>query len=269
MRPTALLACLLLICNYAVSQSTSTPSNCGVPEVILQRYLAAVGGETAVSQMRTLAIEADESEPHTFNPKETRRSRYKFKWKFPNRVAVKERYLLSTGSFIFDSTGWTNFDGRISHNEDNTPSWRRELKSTYPYNDNPNFMMFRVVANPILLATTRNLYSGFKTLASVEGTCLLQASGTTEWKTERRDVLHFDQKSGFLKTWEIQAGLPQQVSYVRFQFDDYQQAGDVKIPTRIYFDFYKATFRLTKVTPNAPLSDAEFVPKAAARIDNR
>jgi hypothetical protein len=40
MRGTALLACLLLIGNYAVSQSVSTSSDCDALEVVLQRYLA-------------------------------------------------------------------------------------------------------------------------------------------------------------------------------------------------------------------------------------
>jgi hypothetical protein len=86
MRRTALLACLLLTWNYAVSQSISTPSDCGAPEVVLQRYLAAVGGETAMSQMQTFAIEA--TSRNRFK-KKTRRSRYTFKWKFVPKAAAR------------------------------------------------------------------------------------------------------------------------------------------------------------------------------------
>jgi hypothetical protein len=56
-------------------------------------------------------------------------------------------------------------------------------------------------------------------------------------------------------------GLPGSETHTQFQFDDYRQYGPVKIPSSIYFDFYKATFRLTKVVPNPLLSDGEFVPK--------
>jgi hypothetical protein len=121
--------------------------------------------------------------------------------------------------------------------------------------------MYRVVADPTMLATTRNLYRSFKSLPGTPDMCVLLAIGKSEWGRERRDILSFDAKSGLLKTWAIQMGLPGSETHTAFRFDDYRQVGPVKIPFSIYFDFYKATFHFTKVAPNALLSDGEFVPK--------
>lgn len=252
-----LLVWLLSVCGYGLAQNSNSPGECASPEIVIARYVAAIGGEAALDQVRTLVIDANESEPHTFNPQETAHNRYTFKWRYPNQVVAQQHYFVGSSAFIFDGTGWTNFDGRVSHNEDNTPAWRRKLRVDYPYNDYPSFLMFRVVANPLLLATTKNLYRGFEAIPGPPETCVLKASGTDEWGRERQDTLSFDAKSGFLQTWAIQAGI--EATHLHFQFDDYRQAGVVKIPFSIYFDFYKATFRLTKVVPNAALSDTEFV----------
>jgi hypothetical protein len=168
-------------------------------------------------------------------------------------------------NFIFDGAHWSNFDGKVSHidNDNATPKVVVKRRADYPYNDYPQFMMYRVVADPILLARNRNLYSGFEYRQDPRhpGVCALQAEGTDDWGLERRDMLYFDANSGFLKNWEIQMGMPEHITYTHFQFDDYRQSGAVTIPFSIYFDFYKASFRFTKVVPNAPLSDTEFLPK--------
>lgn len=256
-----LLTCLLLACINAPAQVSTPSSECASPQIVLSRYVAALGGEAALSQIQTLVIEASETEPHTFAPQNTAHYRYQFKWKSPNQVVVKQhQFPFGSTTFIFDGAAWSNFDGKVSHNEDNTPAWRTQLRSS-PYNDYPQFLMYRVVADPILLATTRNLYRSFQSLPGAPETCVLQAIGTSEWGKDRRDILSFDAKSGLLKTWAIQMGMPGQETHTHFQFDDYRQSGPVKIPFSIYFDFYKATFRLTRVVPNAHLSDAEFVPK--------
>ena len=256
-----LQVCVVAVCSYASAQSNSSPPDCATPEIVLQRYAAAVGGEVAVDQIKTLVIEADESEPHTFNPQDTAHYRYQFKWRSPNQVTVKQRYFIGSTTFIFDGATWSNFDGKVSHNEDHTPASRLKLRADYPYNDYPYFLVYRIVANPILLVTNKNLYRSFETLPGPPETCALQARGTDEWGRERRDTLSFDVKTGFLMTWTMQAGVPGHVSYVQFLFNDYRQSGAVKIPFSIYFDFYKATFRITKVAPNAPIPAEEFVAK--------
>ena len=263
-RPVALLSlllCLLSLRGHALAQNNSSGPDCATPEIVLQRYVAAVGGQAALNQVQTLVVEAHETEPHTFNPQDTAHYRYQFKWKSPNRVVVKQhQFPFGWTTFIYSGTAWSNFDGRVSHNEDNTPAWRNDLRSS-PYNDYPQFLMYRVVADPTMLATTKNLYRSFETLPGTPEMCVLQAIGKSEWGRERRDILSFDAKSGLLKTWAIQMGLPGSETHAHFQFDDYRQAGPVKIPFSIYFDFYKATFHFTKVVPNALLSDGEFVPK--------
>lgn len=253
---------LLLVCGCAAAQ-TGSPAGCATPELILQHYVASLGGEAVVNQVQTLVIQARESEPHTFNPASTAHYSYQLKWKSSNRVAVKQSRFLDTLHFIFDGTAWSNSNGKVSHNEDRTPKVRQKLRADYPYNDYPEFMMFRVVADPILLATNGDLYSGFEARQDPlhPGICVLRAKGTNDCGAERHDMLYFDANSGFLKTWEIQIGAPGHVVYTHFQFDDYRQCGAVRIPFSIYFDFYKATFRFTKVVPNAPLSDTEFLPK--------
>ncbi len=229
--------------------------------MILDRYVSALGGGKAVRQIRTLVIRAHESEPHTFNPSSTAHARYEFEWKYPNRVVAKRSSLLPDGAFIFDGALWSNFGGGVSHNEDNTPILRRELRSKYPYNDYPQFMMYRIVADPFLIATTPDLYSNFEIdlQASGPSTCVLDATGFTEWREGRHDRLEFDARNGFLKSWEIRMGSPDHV--VHFEFDDYRSVGNVQVPFSIYFDFYKASFSVTKVELNPTLSDADFVPK--------
>ena len=257
-----LLLCLLLFRSDALAQdNNSAASGCATPEIVFQRYVGALGGQGALNQVQTLVVDARETEPHTFSPRDTAHYRYQFKWKSPNRVIAKEhQFPFGWTTFIYSGTAWSNFDGRLSHNDDNTPAWRKDLKSS-PYNDNPQFLMYRVVADPILLATTRDLYRSFETLPGTPEMCVLQAIGKSEWGRERRDTLSFDARSGLLKTWAIQMGRPGSETYTHFQFNDYRQSGPVKIPFSIYFDFYKATFHFTKVVPNVTLSDGEFMPK--------
>jgi hypothetical protein len=256
-----LLLCLLFFHGHALAQGNSSASDCATPEIVFERYVAALGGQAALNQVQTLAIEASETEPHTFNPQVTAHYRDRFKWKSPNRVEAKQhQFPFGWTTFIYSGTAWSNFDGRVSHNDDNTPAWRNNLRSS-PYNDFPQFLMYRVVADPMLLATTRSLYRSFETLPGTPERCILQAIGKSEWGQERRDTLSFDTKSGLLKIWTIQMGQPGSETHTHFEFNDYRQSGPVKIPFMIYFDFYKATFHLTKVVANAPLSDREFVPK--------
>lgn len=257
----SLLLCQLSFRSHALAQDSSAASECASPEIVLQRYVAALGGEAALKQVQTLVVEADEMEPHSFNPQETAHYRDQLKWKSPNRVVAKQhQFPFGWTTFIYSGTSWSNFDGRVSHNFDNTPAWRKDLMSS-PYNDAPQFLMYRVVADPMLLATTRDLYRSFETLPGTPEMCVLQAIGKSEWGRERRDTLSFDASSGLLKTWEIQMGRPGSETYTHFQFDDYRQSGPVKIPFSIYFDFYKATFHFTKVVLNGALSDGEFIPK--------
>jgi hypothetical protein len=258
-----LFAFALAFSSHANSQGSGPRSLCAAPEIILDRYVSALGGDETIRQVRTIIIRAHESEPHTFNPSSTAHSHYEFKWKSPNRVVAKRSLLFPDGAFIFDGGLWSNFNGRVSPNEDNTPKWLRELRAGYAYNDYPQFMMYRVVADPFLIASTSNLYFNLAVDrdSSGPGTCVLEATGLNDWQGRRHDRLYFDAVNGFLKTWEIQIGSPGHAVYTRFEFADYRSVGSIQIPFSIYFDFYKAAFRVTKVVLNPDLRDSDFVPK--------
>jgi hypothetical protein len=269
---------LALVSSGAIAQVNGASADCSSPKVILQRYVDAVGGNVAIHQIQTRTIEARESEPYTFKPQDLATYRYTFKWKAPNRVAVKWKHIVpmfkvpvpfASATFIFDGEAWSNFDGRASRNEETTPLWRRKLKHDYPFNEDPQNMMYRIAADPLMIARANELYSDLEAdqdPTSYPGLCILRANGPDAWGQKRRDNLYFDAISGILRTWEIQAGSPAHKVYFHFRFDDYRQVGAVKFPFYVYFDFYKATFRYTKVVHNQSLSDSDFVPKPVKAV---
>lgn len=237
--------------------SMAAAQGCGNADAVLAHYDIALGGEDALGRLQTLAIEAKATEPHTFNPGSTAHYDYRFEWKNPDRVRVSQHYALSWTTYIFDGLAWSLANGKTSHNEDNTPEWQRALMRI-PYNDYPQFLMFRVAANPLLVATTRNLYWRYELVAGAAGSCELEAFGRSVWGV-RRDRLVFDAASGLLRTWTIEASQPGDDAHLEFEFDDYQPAGELKVPRSIYFDFYKTQFRITGVTVNMPAPDRDFV----------
>lgn len=248
---------LLISLSWLAAQSIAAAQSCGTPDAVLAHYASALGGETALGNMQTLAIEARATEPHTFNPNSTEHDHYWFEWKSPDRMKVRQHYALSFVTYIFDGIEWSLDNGKVSHNDDNTPEWRRQLMRI-PYNDSPQFLMFRVAANPLLVATTKNLYRRYELLPGVPGTCAIEAFGRSEWGP-RRDTLAFDAASGLLRTWTIEAGEPRDHAHFQFVFDDYQRAGDLMFPRSIYFDFYKTQFRIARVVVNPNIPDADFV----------
>jgi hypothetical protein len=252
-----LLLAFLVSLSCLTASGIAAAQSCATPDAVLAHYASALGGEAALSGMQTLAIEASATEPHTFNPSIMAHYRYWFEWKSPDKMKVRQHYALSFATYIFDGLAWSLYNGKVSHNEDNTPEWRRQLMRI-PYNDDPQFLMFRVAANPLLVATTKNLYRRYELLPGEPGTCELEAFGRSEWGL-RRDTLAFDAASGLLRTWTIEAGEPRDHAHFQFDFDDYQQAGDLMFPRSIYFDFYKTQFRITSIVVNAPVRDADFV----------
>jgi hypothetical protein len=254
---------LLMACLPAAAQSLVAPE-CGSADTVLARYIAAVGGQAALDQLQTLAIEARATEPHTFNPASTEHDHYRFEWRAPGKVRVKQHYALTWANWIYDGQAWSLRNGKLSHNDDATPEQQKKLK-VLPYNDDPQFLMFRVAANPLLVATTRNLYLRYALAPGASGTCVLAAFGTSAWG-ERRDALTFNAENGLLKTWAIEtgqsgAGQPGEPAQVSFQFDDYQPAGNLLVPRLLFFDFYGTAFRINRVAVNASVDDAGFVPR--------
>lgn len=264
-----LLMWFALLAASAAPQIAGASSACQSPEAVLRRYLDAIGGK-AVYDIQSRVMTARESE----GKGGTEHWVYKFKWKAPNKVVAGfNPYLLNilplsypNGSFVFDGDAWTNGDGRTSRNEDRDPPWQRSLRHKYPYNESPAFLMFRVVADPLMLARANELYASFELDSSAgehPGFCVLRANGIDEWRYKRQDSIYFDAVTGLLRVWKIEAGIPSHKIYVQFQFADYRHAGAVNFPFSVYFDFYKATFRYTQVINNKPLPDSDFVARPA------
>lgn len=259
-----------LIRACAAAQLNDTASSCSSPEAVLQRYLDALGGK-AIFDIQSRIVTARES---TSSGRATEHYVYKFKWKAPNKVvAASTPYVLNllplsypNGKFIFDGEAWSNNDGRTSRNEERDPLWQRRLRHEYAYNEGPNFLMLRVVADPLMIARAHELYSSLEAdngIPEHSGLCVLRANGIDEWRYKRQEILTFDAASGLLRTWTIQAGLPPHKTYVQFQFENYRQVGTVKFPFQVYFDFFNATFRYTQVVNYKALLDSDFVAKPA------
>jgi hypothetical protein len=257
MRSGLLVFLLGVACGSAGAQEA--PAACGSAQDVIQRYVNALGGEAAIKQVKSLRIEASETEPHTFDPQSMAHSRYWFEWQAPNRMRVHRHYLLSPATVIFDGTAWSQHNGHAGHNQDPTPEWQRKLRQL-PYNDFPEMQEFRVMANPLLLTVASELYQELAVVPGEPGTCVVGGSGTNERGYQRRDFLAFDERSGLLRSWRIQAEL-RQGNYFEFRFDDYRQAGQIVIPYSVYYDFYRALFRVTKVAVNVPIPNSDFVPK--------
>jgi len=260
MKTPRVLVCGLLLVISGTTMSAQSATDCGSTEEVLHRYRNALGGEAAIAQVHSLLIRANSAEPHTFNKASTAHSRYRFEWQAPNRIRVNRQYLLSPATIIFDGNSWSLYNGRVSHNEDSTPAWRRTLMSL-PYNDSPENQEFRIIANPLLLTGVQQLYRKLELSHGGPSECVLQAWGTSEWGRDRRDYLTFSADTGLLRSWQIQAGRPGHESYMQLLFDDYRSTGSITIPYSVYFDFYQATFRVTSAVLNPPLPDTDFVPE--------
>lgn len=80
-----------LLAASPAAQIENAASACPSPEVVLQRYVDAIGGK-AVYDIRSRAMTARESEGNGG----TEHWVYKFKWKAPNKVAASSNpYLLN------------------------------------------------------------------------------------------------------------------------------------------------------------------------------
>jgi hypothetical protein len=159
-----------------------------------------------------------------------------------------------TANFIFDGEFWSDFQGRENRAmQENEPAWRRRLTFSYPM-----FAMFKVVADPLMVANPGKLYSRFE--LSEEGggdpaKCIIRATGTDG----RIDLLYFDPLSGLLVRWDLQIYQPWRSFYMRFSFGDYREESGIKFPHYLYVDLYRATFRYTKVLQNPHLKESGFV----------
>ena len=266
---------LVLIAACAAAQADDRQSVCASPEAVLQRYVDAVGGR-AVFDIQSRTITAKETNLG-FG---TEHYIYKFKWKAPNKVtAGSTPYWMGifpvsypNGTFKFDGEGWSDFLGRKPRNDESNPQQngggslqrQRELTARYPYNESPQFLEFRVLADPLMIARDNELYSRLEADADPAGTpglCILRADQVRLRRNQRQDLLSFDAVSGLLKTWQVHTGFPPDNNSVEFQFDDYRQVGAIKFPFHVHVDMNDATFRYTGVVQNKRLTDSEFMAK--------
>jgi hypothetical protein len=259
------LAALVVIGCICGEAQGSPQTTCPQAETVLQRYIDAVGGAPPLARLLSRAAEADETEPASFKPQATETYKFRFKWKAPNKVAVKRTHIVpifgvpvnfGAANFIFDGEFWSDFQGRANRAmQENEQEWRRRLTFSYPM-----FAMYKVAADPLMIARQRELYSHFE-LSEAErsnpGLCLVRATGSDG----RIDLLYFDSVTGLLERWDLQIYQPGRSFYMRFSFGDYRESGGIKLPHYLYVDLYRATFRYTKVVQNARLKESDFVIK--------
>jgi hypothetical protein len=257
---------LALFSTYVRAQVAGTTLDCSSPERVFQRYVDAVGGK-AVFDIQSRVMTAKESK--TFRGA-TENYTYSLKWKAPNKMtAGSVPYLFNTipvsypnGTFIFDGEGWSDFDRRKSRNEEREAQSVRELRHKYLYNEDPYFMELRVVADPLMMTRANELYASLELDTDSngqQGLCVLRGNGIGKFGFTRHDLLFFDAKTGFLKTWQV--GI--QHKWYAFEFNDYRKVNSVMFPFHVYFDFYDATFRYTSVIQNKPLDDSAFLERPA------
>lgn len=256
-----LFICTLLLAVCATAQAGGPADPCSSPEVILQRYVDALGGKQVINNLHSRKAEADESEPYSFKPQDTAHYKYQFEWKAPNKVVAKfvheERLLhlapipFARSTFVFDGSAWSDNRGRALPQRQQH-DWRRRLVFDYPHN-----AMKRVAADPLMISRPWELYSNIKLandFANDPGTCVVRAKGPDG----RLDLLYFDATSGFLKRWELQMLQPRNSFYITFLFDDYRETDGIKFPFYLYIDYYKASFHYKKVAHNLTLADSDF-----------
>lgn len=257
-----MLVMALLAAIPCIAQANGIENHCASAEVVVQRYVDALGGEAAIASVLTRTAEADEDEPASFKKGATEHYKYKFEWKAPDKAVVRKRRRtpLSLGitfqlsHFIFNGKEWSDSRGRRLPPQRNQQAWRQALMFDYPHT-----ALWRIGADPIMVARPNDLYDNFILDSDPgvnQGTCTVRARG----KDRRKDILIFDAQTGLLKTWALQME-PRSSFYFRIDFDDYRQAGPVKFPFYVYFDFYRATYLYTKVEHNTSLEDSDFEPK--------
>jgi hypothetical protein len=252
---------MFLIAPPIFAQAAGPANDCSDPAAVWIRYIDALGGQQAVDSLETRVAEARETAPSSFNPAATNTYDYRFEWKSPNKAVVRSTHVVSMFGlpvpfakthFIFDGEHWSDFQGKpVPQREARPGRPRREFPTTFE-------AMWRVTADPLLFAHSSEFYSEFapaNDFGAYPDRCILEAHG----KDGRVDFLYFDRAAGFLRAWSLDVSTPRSSHHIIFFFDDYRQAGEVMFPFYIYSDFYKATFRYSKVVHNRPLPDSHFV----------
>ena len=87
--------------------------DCLSTERILQRYVDALGGQTALGAIDTRTSEADALEP-SYKPGHPEKRRYVFQWKAPDKIIFRNHTaIFNTYTFKFDGESlWTTMRGK-------------------------------------------------------------------------------------------------------------------------------------------------------------
>jgi hypothetical protein len=227
---------------------TPDPDDCLSTERILQRYVAALGGQAALDAINIRVAEAEALEP-SFKPGHPDKRKYVFEWKTPDKVVFKNHTaIFNTFTFKFDGESlWTTMRGKpvlVGGNGDGNGlfTW-----------------MIRVMADPLMFANQHSLYLEVKRprydFTAEHHYCVLHA--VLKANPKGQHILYFDASTGGLRVLEI----PYRSGSFFIYFDDYREVNGVKFPFYIYCDIpLGITVRFQKVVHNQPLRDAEFIP---------
>jgi hypothetical protein len=265
---------------YAAGQADSSLTACPSTEAVLQHYVDALGGEVAIGQIETRLVKATaviiSPAPFPFAPPPSSpKTHLEFHWRAPNKVTVTG--YSPSGFPIKGSKSTWRFDGKLWYSPEGVDSEENATHRGMQYQIN---MMYRLAANPLMIAGADRPYSSFEAddrPATHPGLCILRSyrpgigifafessSSCADCRapiTDSRlpDELYFDAQSGLLKKWKTHEGWTSPGS-VEFEFDDYRQTGTVKIPFSVHVSFgiLQATFIYTKVEHNVPLENSTF-----------
>jgi hypothetical protein len=147
--------------SYAAAQADSPAAVCPSPEAVLQRYVDAIGGETAIAQIETRVAETKATiispGPVPLGPLPSSPTTHlTFRWKSPNKVTVTGHS--SVDLFTGGKTTW-RFDGKLWYSPSGRNSRENASHGEMEYEVN---MMYRLAADPLIITRARTFYSSFE-----------------------------------------------------------------------------------------------------------
>ena len=239
---------VVVLCGGHAAAAPQDAEACSSSELVLQRYVDALGGKAALGQVLTRTAEAKVLEP-SFKPGHPEHWKYSFEWKSPDKVIFKKsRVILNTAVFKFDGQRlWTKMRGKpIPVGGGGQP-------------DAPFIWMIRLMADPLMFANPDTLYSKVRKadpdFTQEHKYCVLEAIPSEEH--QGMHSLFFDAQTGFLRVVQIQY----RRGALFIHLDDYRETGGVKFPFHIFCDSpLQITADFQKVKNNPPLHDSDFMP---------
>jgi len=222
-------------------------SNAPLPSVdqVLQRYVEALGGETAIKKVFSRV-----SKGTVLYPDRARCVSIEIYEKAPNKV-LETLTSSCTGTLVLFQEG---FDGSVGWDLDNVFS--PGVKKLYKYEIEQKKQDAEFYYNLKL----KELYPTM-TLTGIEQMLGEREAYVIEAKDERRKW-YFDTKTGLLlsKTYPFFEGLGEGID--EMDFDDYRMVDDIMLPLTIIHwggpEMPQRVIRLTEVRHNVPIDDGKF-----------